>query len=186
MDDLPEYIVIYRNVKYPRLEYKKGVLTLILPKTINNPQQILQKYQEWIKSKQNIIKKALEEAESKALIRNRTEKELRELVNTLIKTYQEELKTTINGVLYRKMKTKWASYSHKKNITVNTLTKYLPQDLIEYIIYHEIVHSIERRHNEKFWNIITKKYPDYQNKERDLLTYWFIIQKTINTQKSED
>ena len=74
----------------------------------------------------------------------------------------------------------------QKNITVNTLTKYLPQDLIEYIIYHEIVHSIERRHNEKFWNIITKKYPDYQNKERDLLTYWFIIQKTINTQKSED
>lgn len=179
MDNPPEYTIIYRNIKHPRLEYKTGTLTLILPKTHKNPQQILQKYQKWIQRKQNAITKALEEAKTKTIIQNRTEKELRELVNTLVQTYQKELNTTINKIFYRKMKTKWASHSPNNNLTINTLTKYLPKDLIEYIIYHEIAHSIERKHNEKFWNIITKKFPDYPNKEKDLLTYWFIIQKTI-------
>jgi predicted metal-dependent hydrolase len=77
------------------------------------------------------------------------------------------------------MKTKWASHSKNNNLTINTLAKYLPQELIEYIIYHETTHAIERKHNQNFWNIITKKFPDYKNKEKNLLTYWFIIQKHI-------
>ncbi|MEM2130016.1 MAG: hypothetical protein QXZ70_05395 [Candidatus Bathyarchaeia archaeon] len=40
---LPEYLVIYRDIKHPRLEYKTGTLTLILPKMIRNPELISQK-----------------------------------------------------------------------------------------------------------------------------------------------
>jgi len=76
------------------------------------------------------------------------------------------------------MKTKWANHSKNGNLTVNSLLKYLPQDIIEYVIYHEITHSIERKHNENFWNLINRKHPNYQNKEKTLLTYWFLIQKT--------
>jgi len=43
-------------------------------------------------------------------------------------------------------------------------------EFVEYIVYHEITHSIERKHNQNFWNIINKKFPDYQTKEKDLLT----------------
>ena len=176
----PEYTIIYRNIKHPRLEYKTGTLQIILPRSYNNPEQMLQKYQKWIQRKQQTITKAIEEAKTKTIIQNRTEKELRTLVNTLVQTYQKELNTNINKVFYRKMKTKWASHSSNSNLTVNTLLKYLPQDTIEYIIYHETAHSIERKHNEKFWSIINKKFPDYQNKEKDLLTYWFLIQQEIN------
>lgn len=177
MDKNPPYRVAYRNVKHPRLEYKTGTLLLILPKTGQNPKQILEKYQKWIQTKELVIKKALEEANTKSLNLNRPEKELRILIQELAQNYQAELNTQINKIIYRKMKTKWASHSRNGNLTVNTLLKYLPHDIIEYIIYHEITHSIERRHNEKFWNIITKKFPEYQTKEKDLLTYWFIIQK---------
>lgn len=67
----PEYTIIYRNVKHPRLEYKTGTLTLILPKTHKNPEQILQKYQKWIKRKQQAINKALEEAKTNNPEQNR-------------------------------------------------------------------------------------------------------------------
>jgi len=76
------------------------------------------------------------------------------------------------------MTNKWASHSQNNNLTINTLTKYLPNDLIEYIVYHETAHNIERKHNEKFWHLIAKKFPDYQNKEKSLLTYcWFLTQR---------
>jgi len=182
MDKPVEYTVAYRNVKHPRLEYKTGTLLLILPKGSKNERQTLEKYRKWIQNKELTIRKAFEEAKTKTLNKKRTEKELRRLIHALAQNYQTELNTRINKIYFRKMKTKWASHSHNGNLTANTLLKYLPQDIIEYVIYHEITHSIERKHNGKFWNIITKKFPDYQAKEKDLLTYWFIIQKTVTNQ----
>jgi predicted metal-dependent hydrolase len=180
MDNPPEHIIIYRNVKHPRLEYKTGTLTLILPKTYQNPQQIFQKYQKWIQKKQQIITRALEEAGTKTIIENRTEKQLKTLIHTLVQKYEKELNIVINKIFYRKMKTKWASYSKNGNLTINTLLKYVPQDIIEYVVFHEITHSLERKHNRKFWNMITKKFPDYEAKENELLIYWFAIQKSIS------
>jgi predicted metal-dependent hydrolase len=182
MDKNPdiEYTLAYRNVKHPRLEYKTGTLLLILPKASQDEKQILEKYGKWIQKKELVIKKALEEAQTKSINQTRTDKELRTLVHTFAQNYQAELNTRINRIYFKKMKTKWASHSRNNNLTVNTLLKHLSNDLIEYIIYHETTHSLERKHNEKFWNIITKKFPDYQTKEKDLLTYWFIIQKTKN------
>ena len=179
MDKTPLYTLSYRNVKHPRLEYKTGTLTLILPKNAENEKQILQKYQKWIHRKELAIKKALEEAKTKTINQTRTEKELKKLIQALAQNYQAELKTKINRIYFKKMKTKWASHSRNNNLTVNTLLKYLPQDIIEYVIYHEITHSIERKHNETFWRLINKKHPDHETKEKDLLTYWFLIQKTI-------
>lgn len=175
-----ECTVAYRNVKHPRLEFKTGTLLLILPKSSKDEKQTLQKYKNWIQKKELVIRKALEEAQAKNLNLDRTDKELKNLIQALVQNYQMELSTKINRIYFRRMKTKWASHSHNGNLTVNTLLKYLTQEIIEYVIYHEIAHSIERKHNEKFWNIITKKFPDYQTKEKDLLTYWFIIQKTMS------
>jgi len=172
-----QYTLDYRNVKHPRLEYKTGTLLLILPKHYKSEKQTLEKYQKWIQKKQLIIRKALEEAKTKTINQSRTEKELRNLVYETAKNYEKELNTRINKIYFKKMKTKWASHSKNGNLTVNTLLKYLPKDIIEYIIYHEIAHSLERKHNENFWNLINKKFKDYLTKEKDLLTYWFLIQK---------
>ena len=74
------------------------------------------------------------------------------------------------------MKTKWASHSQNNNLTINIRLKYLPENLISYIVYHETAHNIERKHNEKFRAIVSKKFPNHNDTEKDLLTYWFIIQ----------
>ena len=78
------------------------------------------------------------------------------------------------------MKTKWASHSQNNNLTINTLLKYLPEDLIAYILYHEIAHNLERKHNDNFWNLLKQKQPEYLAREKSLLTYWFLIQQKVN------
>jgi predicted metal-dependent hydrolase len=122
MDNPPEHTVIYRDVKHSRLEYKTGTLQLILPKGCSNPEQILQKYQKWIRRKQKAINQALQEAETKTVIHDRTGEQLKALVGTLVQTCQKELNTK---VFYRRMKTKWASRSNNSNLTINTITKHL-------------------------------------------------------------
>jgi hypothetical protein len=174
--DIP-YQIAYRNIKYPRLEFKTGSLLLILPRNYKNEKQLVQKHKRWIYTKNFIIKTALETAKNKELNLNRTNEELKELVHTLAKNLNEEFHFKINKIYFKKMKTKWGSYSSKRNLTINTLLKYLPRKLIEYVVFHELTHSIERKHNERFWEIICKKFRDYEAREKDLLVYWFMIQK---------
>ena len=180
MDRKPEnidYNVDYRNIKYPRLEYKTGTLLLVLPKDYQKKEQLLQKHQKWIQRRNQTIQKALQQANNKKL-NNRTLDQLKKLVNTTIQEIQTKHNCRINKVYYRKMKTKWASLSQNNNLTINTLLKHLPQNLIQYVIFHELTHTTQRKHNTTFWKLIAQKYPNHQTKEKQLLTHWFLIQNT--------
>jgi predicted metal-dependent hydrolase len=189
MPNPTEYTVKYRNVKHPRLEFKTGTLLMVLPKTGWTPEQVLEKYGGWIKRKQATINTAIQQTTEKTLIKTRTEKMLKTLAHRYVEAAQTDLHTKINKIYFKKMKTKWASHSQSNNLTINTLLKFLPEELINYIIYHETAHNIERKHNERFWELVSKKYPDHNDKENNLLTYWFLIQVSHNkphTQNSEE
>ena len=172
-----EYQTVYRDIRYPRLEFKTGNLLLILPRGFKNHQNLVEKYREWIEKRALLIRNALNEAENKKLNLKRTEDEFRRLIFSLVDDIARELQLNINRVYFRKMKSKWGSCSSKSNLTVNMLLRYLPKKLIEYVIFHEMAHLIERRHNERFWSIISQRFSDYRDMERDLLVYWFLIQE---------
>jgi len=100
----------------------------------------------------------------------REDEEFKDLIYLIVEKTSSELGAKVNNVYFRKMRTKWASCSNKKNL-------HLPEDLIEYVIFHEIVHLIEKRHNANFWNIILSRFDTYKDLEKDLFEYWFLIQQ---------
>jgi predicted metal-dependent hydrolase len=173
------YLINYRNIKYPRLEFKTGTLNLILPTNYQKQDQFLIKHQKWIDKKLKEIQKAIDQTENIQINNSRNVEQLKETVQVLSEQYQRELKTKINKIYFKKMKTKWASCSKTNNLTINTLLKFLPTDLIEYVIFHETAHSVERKHNHNFWVLIRKKNDKYEAKEKALLSYWFLIQKKV-------
>jgi len=177
-----DYEVIYRNVKYPRLEFKTGELILILPKNYQNHEDIIEKHKKWINEKKNFIERSLIESKDKKLV-ERNFKEFKLLACHLAGKISKELKLEINKIYFRKMKTKWGSCSSKKNLTLNTLLRYLPEDLVEYVIFHEIIHLIEKKHNERFWRIISGKFKNYQEMEKELFIYWFLLQTKVLKEK---
>lgn len=165
------YRISYRSVKYPRLEFKTGTLSLVLPIGYN-PDILLKKHRGWILKKVEFIKECLEDSLDKELA-ERTEEEIRDLVYFFAERVSSKLGVKVNKIYLRKMKSKWASCSSRRNLTINKLMKYLPENLIEYAIFHEIAHIIEKRHNDEFWRIISKRFSNYQELERDLFIYWF-------------
>ena len=174
-----EYEIDYRNIKYPRLEFKTGKLLLVLPRNYKDERKLIEKYKDWIYRKSLIIEEAKKKAKEKK-IEERGEEELKNIVKKLDQKFAKELRVNINKIYFRKLKSKWGSCSNKGNLSFNILLKYLPYDLIKYVVFHEIVHLKERRHNKKFWEIISKKFKDYEKKEKDLLIYWFLLQKGIH------
>lgn len=175
-----EYMVDYRSIKYPRLEFRTGTLLLVLPLDYRNETLILEKHKKWILEKQEAIKSALREAENRSLDHARTVEELKTLIGNFIRSYQMEENIKTSRISYRKMRTKWASHISKGNLTFNTLLRYLPDRLIEYVVFHEMAHSLERKHNQSFWNIIERRFKDHRKMEADLLCYWFLVQDTIS------
>jgi len=108
---------------------------------------------------------------------DRSDESFRELVRALAEKTTNEFNVNLNQVYFRKMKSKWGSCSKRKNLTINTLLKYLPTNLIEYVVFHEITHLKEKKHNERFWRIVSKKFKNYEEMEKNLFIYWFLIQQ---------
>jgi predicted metal-dependent hydrolase len=61
-----------------------------------------------------------------------------------------------NRVFIRNQKTRWGSCSAKNNISLNMKLVMLPDELIDYVILHELVHTRKKNHSDKFWREVDK------------------------------
>lgn len=167
------YKVSHRNVKYPRLEFKTGELLLVLPFGYE-ADALLDKHGSWILKKTMFIKECLKDTPNKKLVK-RSEEEFKDLIHDFVKGVSKESGEELNKIYFRTMKTKWASCSARRNLTVNRLMRFLPEPLLNYVIFHEIAHLKDKRHSDRFWKRISKKFNNYQELERDLFVYWFRV-----------
>ena len=58
---------------------------------------------------------------------------------------------TYNRVFIRNQKTRWGSCSHKNNISLNMKIIRLPEELMDYVILHELTHIRFKNHSNDFW-----------------------------------
>ena len=69
----------------------------------------------------------------------------------------------------RKMKTRWGSYiPSKRKIWLNLELAKKPVECLEYIIYHELTHSFEKNHNQKFKSILSHYLPNWKELRKKL------------------
>ena len=61
-----------------------------------------------------------------------------------------------NRVTIRNQKTRWGSCSHHNNISLNVNLVRLPQQLQDYVILHELVHTRIKNHSKRFWLEVEK------------------------------
>lgn len=173
------YDVNYRSILYPRLEFKTGSLKLILPQNYKHESRLVETHKNWIYKKHKEILQSLNQSKNKELNTNRTDQDFKIFVHRIIEKNLKDLHLKVNKVCFKQMKSKWASCSSSKNLMINSLLRYLPNSLIDYVVYHEIAHLIERKHNERFWKIIKDKYKDHQKREKELFLYWFLVQEKL-------
>ncbi len=172
-----EYRKVYRPVRYPRLEFKSRDLVVILPRGYRKEKELLIRHQKWIFQKSAFIARVLKKSKELHLDFSTDLSEFKEKSSCIIEEYAEELKVKIAKITFRKMKSKWGSCRGDGHITVNSLLRLLPEKLVRYILFHEVLHRVERRHNQKFYGIIKSKFGDIKAMEENLLAYWFLLEK---------
>ncbi|MBN1166454.1 MAG: M48 family metallopeptidase [Methanospirillaceae archaeon] len=89
--------------------------------------------------------------------------QLKELIPPLIKKWESVLGVTVSWWGVRKMKTKWGSCNKEKGrILINLELIKKPSHCLDYIVLHEMLHLIEKRHNDRFRNLLTHHMPLWQ------------------------
>lgn len=91
-----------------------------------------------------------------------------EFYNELSKTYNGKLPERIQT---RAQKTRWGSCSSNSTISLNVYLLQLPQELMEYVYLHELVHLEEMNHGIRFWKKLDMLCPGAKNKQKLLQKY---------------
>ena len=95
--------------------------------------------------------------------------QLRELIPPLLTKWSTKLGVKKPQWGVRKMKTKWGSCNaDSRRIWLNLELAKKPIDCLEYIIVHELVHFLERHHNERFVQLMSKYLPAWRSYQNEL------------------
>jgi hypothetical protein len=78
----------------------------------------------------------------------------------------EQTGLKISTVKINSAKRRWGSCSGKKTINYTWRLILTPEFVIDYIIIHELAHTVEMNHSPNFWNIVSKHCPDYRKAEK--------------------
>lgn len=87
------------------------------------------------------------------------------------KELSTKMKLPFNKLFIRESKTKWGNCSKDKNISLNWKLIKAPDYVIDYIIIHELLHTVVMSHTHKFWTLLKSYYPDYKESIKWLEKY---------------
>ena len=111
-------------------------------------------------------------AAAQAQIPKLTNAELRELADRAcrilpqkVADYAARIGVTYGRITIRNQKTRWGSCSAKGNLNFNCLLMLMPEDVIDYVVVHELCHRIEMNHSAAFWAQVGRIIPDYRRRK---------------------
>jgi predicted metal-dependent hydrolase len=129
---LTTFRILASEEEKPYLRQEKDYLNLYLPKnkdlsTIEWQELIVEQIEEQLRreAKHYLIKRCYDIAKEKGI--------------------------PVAKVTVRKAKTRWGSCSSRNNISLSIYCMTLPDELIDYIIHHELAHVKEKNHAKDFW-----------------------------------
>ncbi len=129
-----------------------GVIQIFIPERVNHEQP---KVQEFIKNTLVDVMRW----EAKIYLPKR----LKELADKHGFRYE--------NVSIKNASTRWGSCSSANNINLNLHLMRVPEHLIDYVLLHELAHTVVKNHGEKFWLLLEHCYPNARKADKEMKNY---------------
>jgi predicted metal-dependent hydrolase len=103
------------------------------------------------------------------VIREWHRKELKAILPDLIELWEKKIGVKVDFCGIRQMKTRWGSCNiEKRRIWLNLELAKKPIHCIEYILVHEMIHLLERNHNDSFKGYMDNYLPSWKSTKEEL------------------
>lgn len=128
--------------------------------------EFLEKHRDWMIQKVCQMKEKTEKGETTHAVpvRSLTPQEIDRIKDKIYRRvlyYSRKMGVTFGRITVRNQKTRWGSCSSKGNLNFNYQLCYLPEELLDYVVVHELAHRRYMNHSPEFWQEVKKYFPDY-------------------------
>jgi len=128
---------------------------------------------EWIRGHlrrmDTIARHHVESARGIGVITNR--KKAREKILKRLDELSEHNGLPYRSAMVRNQKTRWGSCSERKTISLNIKLASLPEELMDYVIIHELLHTRIMGHTKEFWRALDALVGDARRLRKELKRY---------------
>ena len=137
----------------------KGIRVAV-PKGLSfkKAEQIARSKTSWLKTHLDKMRKHEKEYKANPEV-HIDRKEARQVLISRLEEIAKKCGYSYNRVTIRNQKTRWGSCSGKNNISLNMKLVLLPDELRDFIILHELVHTKVKNHGNQFWTEIIRVEP---------------------------
>jgi len=92
-----------------------------------------------------------------------------------VAAWSDTMKLYPKRVTFRRARSRWGSCSSRNTLSLNTALMMLPDELIYYIIVHELAHIRHKNHGKDFWALVARYLPRYKACRQSLRKYEFFL-----------
>lgn len=89
-----------------------------------------------------------------------------EIADRLIALNEKYFQKRITKFSLKYMTTRWGSCSYKGGISISSRLLLAPNDVMDYVLIHELAHLVHMNHSPAFWNEVARAMPDYKQQEK--------------------
>lgn len=156
------YMIKDMGVK-PKHEFNSGETFLYLGRevelqvTLGNIEKV-----ELIKDKLHVILKKLDDNKIRNMLELWYREKTLEKVLEKIKYYNKYFKETPRNIKVKEQKRRWASCTFYNDILFNWRCSMAKEEVIDYIVVHEMCHMVHKDHSKNFWNLVGSILPSYK------------------------
>jgi predicted metal-dependent hydrolase len=111
-------------------------------------------------------------AKCKAALRRWLSRKTHEHLVPWLQQLAAEHKFTIHRILVKSQRTRWASCSRHKTISINQKLLFTPGHLVRYVFIHKLCHTRYLNHSFKFWGLVREQEPQYKQFDEELRRAW--------------
>ena len=87
-----------------------------------------------------------------------------------VKEYASKIGVHPKRIIIKKLRKRWGSATQNGILNLNVNLLKAPEDVIDYVILHELCHLKIKDHSHRFWNLVGSQMPNYKQKAEWLST----------------
>ena len=81
-----------------------------------------------------------------------------------VEKYSKKLGVRVKRIAVKNLRNRWGSLTKSGVINLNLNLIKAPEDIIDYIILHELCHLKIKEHSHHYWDLVHRFMPNYQDK----------------------
>ena len=133
----------------------------------------------WIVEKYLLMERRQEEREKQGVpdyvehpeLEARYREQARARISERVAWFARIMGVSYGRITIRAAKTRWGSCSAKGNLNFHWKLILMPEEVLDYVVVHELAHRKQMNHSPAFWAEVEKVLPDYRERRRWLKTW---------------